>query len=169
MKLQGCGTALVTPFHPDGSLDEPALTALVHSQIENGVSLLIPCGTTGEASTLTEAVRPSASSRSPSKSPPAARPSSPAALTTPPPRPSSTRNASQKSPTSPASSPPTPTTTAPTRKASTSTSAPSPKPFPCPSCSTTSPAAPRRTCFPRPFSASPRSPTSSPSRNPAAS
>ncbi len=55
MKLQGCGTALVTPFLPDGSLDEPALRALVHSQIDNGVSLLIPCGTTGEASTLTEA------------------------------------------------------------------------------------------------------------------
>lgn len=54
MKLQGCGTALVTPFHPDGSLDEPALTAHVRSQIDNGVSLLIPCGTTGEASTLTE-------------------------------------------------------------------------------------------------------------------
>jgi 4-hydroxy-tetrahydrodipicolinate synthase len=54
MKLQGCGTALITPFHPDGSLDEPALTAHVHSQIDNGISLLIPCGTTGEASTLTE-------------------------------------------------------------------------------------------------------------------
>jgi 4-hydroxy-tetrahydrodipicolinate synthase len=55
MKLQGCGTALVTPFHPDGSLDEPALRALVESQLAQGVSLLIPCGTTGEASTLTEA------------------------------------------------------------------------------------------------------------------
>ena len=54
MKLQGCGTALVTPFLPDGSLDEPALRAHVQSQIENGISLLIPCGTTGEASTLTE-------------------------------------------------------------------------------------------------------------------
>jgi 4-hydroxy-tetrahydrodipicolinate synthase len=54
MKLQGCGTALITPFHLDGSLDEPALTALVHSQVDNGVSILIPCGTTGEASTLTE-------------------------------------------------------------------------------------------------------------------
>ena len=53
MKLQGCGTALITPFHLDGSLDEPALTALVHSQVDNGVSILIPCGTTGEASTLT--------------------------------------------------------------------------------------------------------------------
>jgi 4-hydroxy-tetrahydrodipicolinate synthase len=55
MKLQGCGTALVTPFHSDGSLDEPSLRALVNSQLENGVSILIPCGTTGEASTLTEA------------------------------------------------------------------------------------------------------------------
>src|ERR1700678_4316540 len=55
MKLQGCGTALVTPLHPDGSLDEPALRALVESQLAQGVSLLIPCGTTGEASTLTEA------------------------------------------------------------------------------------------------------------------
>ena len=55
MKLQGCGTALVTPFHPNGSLDEPALRSLVESQLAQGVSLLIPCGTTGEASTLTEA------------------------------------------------------------------------------------------------------------------
>jgi 4-hydroxy-tetrahydrodipicolinate synthase len=55
MKLQGCGTALVTPFLPDGSLDEPSLRSLIQSQIDNGVSLLIPCGTTGEASTLTEA------------------------------------------------------------------------------------------------------------------
>jgi 4-hydroxy-tetrahydrodipicolinate synthase len=55
MKLQGCGTALVTPFLPDGSLDEPSLRSLVESQITQGISLLIPCGTTGEASTLTEA------------------------------------------------------------------------------------------------------------------
>ncbi len=54
MTLQGCGTALITPFRPDGSLDEPALTALVQNQIEHGVSILIPCGTTGEASTLSE-------------------------------------------------------------------------------------------------------------------
>ena len=54
MKLQGCGTALVTPFLPDGSLDERSFRALVESQLTNGVSLLIPCGTTGEASTLTE-------------------------------------------------------------------------------------------------------------------
>jgi len=55
MKLQGCGTALVTPFLPDGSLDEPSLRTLVESQLAQGISLLIPCGTTGEAATLTEA------------------------------------------------------------------------------------------------------------------
>lgn len=54
MNLQGCGTALITPFRPDGSLDEHALRAHVEWQIANGVSLLIPCGTTGEAATLSE-------------------------------------------------------------------------------------------------------------------
>jgi 4-hydroxy-tetrahydrodipicolinate synthase len=54
MELMGCGTALVTPFHRDGSVDEPALRALVNGQIEGGISFLIPCGTTGEASTLSE-------------------------------------------------------------------------------------------------------------------
>jgi 4-hydroxy-tetrahydrodipicolinate synthase len=58
MNLKGCGTALVTPFLPDGpkagSLDEAALHTLVDAQIAGGISLLIPCGTTGEASTLTE-------------------------------------------------------------------------------------------------------------------
>ena len=52
MNLQGCGTALVTPFRTDGSVDEAALAAHVHWQIVNGVSLLVPAGTTGEASTL---------------------------------------------------------------------------------------------------------------------
>mgnify|MGYP001557313958 CR=1 FL=1 len=51
----GCGTALVTPFRRDGSVDEPALRALVNFQIENGIGFLVPCGTTGEAATLTEA------------------------------------------------------------------------------------------------------------------
>ena len=55
MNLQGCGTALVTPFRPDGSLDEAALHAHVNWQIANGITLLIPAGTTGEASTLSEA------------------------------------------------------------------------------------------------------------------
>jgi 4-hydroxy-tetrahydrodipicolinate synthase len=55
MELSGCGTALVTPFLGDGSLDETSLVRLVNWQIESGINLLIPCGTTGEASTLTEA------------------------------------------------------------------------------------------------------------------
>jgi 4-hydroxy-tetrahydrodipicolinate synthase len=55
MNLQGCGTALVTPFRPGGrAVDEPALAANVQWQIDSGISLLIPCGTTGEAATLTE-------------------------------------------------------------------------------------------------------------------
>jgi 4-hydroxy-tetrahydrodipicolinate synthase len=49
----GTGTALVTPFRPDGSLDEPALRRLVHRQIEAGIEFLVPCGTTGESPTLT--------------------------------------------------------------------------------------------------------------------
>jgi 4-hydroxy-tetrahydrodipicolinate synthase len=55
MELFGCGTALVTPFHPDGSLDEAALHQHVGSQVNAGISLLVPCGTTGEASTLSDA------------------------------------------------------------------------------------------------------------------
>jgi 4-hydroxy-tetrahydrodipicolinate synthase len=54
MELMGCGTALVTPFREDGSVDEPALHALVNWQIEHGIGFLVPCGTTGEASTLNE-------------------------------------------------------------------------------------------------------------------
>ncbi|HXC95757.1 MAG TPA: 4-hydroxy-tetrahydrodipicolinate synthase [Edaphobacter sp.] len=50
----GCGTALVTPFRRDGGVDEPALHALVNWQIESGIDFLVPCGTTGEASALTE-------------------------------------------------------------------------------------------------------------------
>jgi len=54
MELMGCGTALVTPFRRDGSVDVPALRGLVNWQIESGISFLIPVGTTGEASTLSE-------------------------------------------------------------------------------------------------------------------
>src|ERR1700723_2906155 len=54
MELMGCGTALVTPFRRDGSVDEPAVHALVNWQIESGIDFLVPCGTTGEAATLTE-------------------------------------------------------------------------------------------------------------------
>src|SRR4051812_19462152 len=52
MQLHGCGTALVTPFHQDGSIDEPALRNLVAWQIESGIDFLVPCGTTGETPTL---------------------------------------------------------------------------------------------------------------------
>ncbi len=53
MKLRGCGTALVTPFRQDGSIDEPALRDLVRWQVESGIDFLVPCGTTGETPTLT--------------------------------------------------------------------------------------------------------------------
>ena len=53
MQLRGCGTALVTPFQQDGSLDEQALKNLVSWQIESGIDFLVPCGTTGETPTLT--------------------------------------------------------------------------------------------------------------------
>jgi len=52
MKLRGCGTALITPFRHDGSLDEPALRSLVAWQVESGIDFLVPCGTTGETPTL---------------------------------------------------------------------------------------------------------------------
>jgi len=51
----GCGTALVTPFRQDLSLDESTLRALVRRQIEAGINFLVPCGTTGESPTLTRA------------------------------------------------------------------------------------------------------------------
>ena len=54
MELFGCGTALVTPFRADGALDEPALHNHVNTQIDSGIELLIPCGTTGEAATLSD-------------------------------------------------------------------------------------------------------------------
>src|SRR5271163_690053 len=49
----GTGTALVTPFHQDGLLDEPTLRQLIKRQISAGVDFLVPCGTTGESPTLT--------------------------------------------------------------------------------------------------------------------
>jgi len=51
----GTGTALVTPFRTDGSLDEPALSALVRRQLNAGINFLVPCGTTGESPTLSHA------------------------------------------------------------------------------------------------------------------
>src|SRR6516225_411262 len=52
MQLRGCGTALVTPFHQDGSIDDAALRNLVAWQVEQGIDFLVPCGTTGETPTL---------------------------------------------------------------------------------------------------------------------
>jgi 4-hydroxy-tetrahydrodipicolinate synthase len=51
--MRGCATALVTPFAADGSIDDAALTRLIDYQINNGVKLLVPCGTTGERATMT--------------------------------------------------------------------------------------------------------------------
>jgi len=49
----GCGTALVTPFRQDGSLDEATMRALVRRQVAAGIDFVCPCGTTGESPTLT--------------------------------------------------------------------------------------------------------------------
>jgi 4-hydroxy-tetrahydrodipicolinate synthase len=54
-RLTGCGTALVTPFTRDGSVDEGALRNLVEWQIAEGIHFLVPCGSTGEAATMTPA------------------------------------------------------------------------------------------------------------------
>lgn len=53
MKFRGVGTATITPFRRDGSLDEDALKRFVDWQITEGVNFLVPCGTTGENPTLT--------------------------------------------------------------------------------------------------------------------
>jgi 4-hydroxy-tetrahydrodipicolinate synthase len=49
----GCGTAMVTPFRGDGTLDEETLRKLIARQMEAGIDFLVPCGTTGESPTLT--------------------------------------------------------------------------------------------------------------------
>ena len=51
--FRGCGTALVTPFRADQSVDEETMRRLVRRQIEAGINFLVPCGTTGESPTLT--------------------------------------------------------------------------------------------------------------------
>ena len=55
--MRGCATALVTPFHKDGSIDDECFVRLVERQIDGGVDLLVPCGTTGESVTMDEAER----------------------------------------------------------------------------------------------------------------
>src|SRR3984885_12569674 len=54
METIGCGTAIVTPFKADGSIDEPAFWSLVNWQIEQDIDFLVACGSTGEAATLDE-------------------------------------------------------------------------------------------------------------------
>src|SRR5436189_5637019 len=51
--LAGCGTAMITPFTAKGAIDEAALRALVDWQIAQGIHFLVPCGSTGEAATMT--------------------------------------------------------------------------------------------------------------------
>jgi len=55
LELRGAGTALVTPFTPGGTPDLETFRALVRRQVEAGVSLLVPCGTTGESAALSAA------------------------------------------------------------------------------------------------------------------
>jgi 4-hydroxy-tetrahydrodipicolinate synthase len=52
--LKGCATALVTPFKKNGAIDDESFKSLCERQIKNGVKILIPCGTTGEAMTMTD-------------------------------------------------------------------------------------------------------------------
>jgi 4-hydroxy-tetrahydrodipicolinate synthase len=54
METTGCGTAIITPFRADGSIDESALWELVNWQIESGIDFIVACGSTGEAATLDE-------------------------------------------------------------------------------------------------------------------
>jgi len=55
--MRGCATALLTPFRRDGSVDDECFKKLVERQIKGGVKLLVPCGTTGESVTMSEAER----------------------------------------------------------------------------------------------------------------
>jgi 4-hydroxy-tetrahydrodipicolinate synthase len=54
MDTTGCGTAIVTPFRAEGSIDDAALIALVNWQIDSGIDFLVACGSTGEEATLDE-------------------------------------------------------------------------------------------------------------------
>jgi len=53
-RFTGVGTALITPFRKDGSVDEAAVKRLARRQIDGGVHFLVPCGTTGESPTLSD-------------------------------------------------------------------------------------------------------------------
>ncbi len=56
-RFSGCGTALVTPFTDSGDVDMLALRALIEWQIAEGINLLVPCGSTGEAQTMSDEER----------------------------------------------------------------------------------------------------------------
>ena len=137
----GCGTALVTPFRQDQSLDEQALRRLVKRQIDAGINFLVPCGTTGESPTLTHArapprrrdhhrrgARQGARRRRRRRLQHRGSDRARARL----------RSAWART----ASSPSARITTSPRRKACISITKPSPRPFRCRSSSTTFPAAP---------------------------
>ena len=51
-QFRGVFTAIITPFHADGGVDEKAYRNIIDFQIESGVDGLVPCGTTGESPTL---------------------------------------------------------------------------------------------------------------------
>lgn len=55
--MHGCATALVTPFRKDGSIDDVCFQQLAERQVKNGVTMLVPCGTTGESVTMSEGER----------------------------------------------------------------------------------------------------------------
>ena len=55
--MRGCATALVTPFRKDGSVDDACFTKLSERQVQGGVKILVPCGTTGESATMDEGER----------------------------------------------------------------------------------------------------------------
>src|SRR5215217_9093463 len=52
--LRGCGTALATPFTSNGRVDEEALRKFVEWQVGEGIHFVVPCGSTGEAATMTQ-------------------------------------------------------------------------------------------------------------------
>ena len=53
--LRGCATALVTPFTSEGAVDDRRLRDLIEYQLTGGVKVLVPCGTTGESATMSDA------------------------------------------------------------------------------------------------------------------
>src|SRR3984893_12057615 len=162
----GTGTALVTPFRTDGSLDEQALRSLVQRQLDAGINFLVPCGTTGESPTLTH----SEHLRVVELTLEIARGKVPVLAG------AGGYNTAEvislaielQKLGADASSPSLPTTISPRRKASSSTSKPSPPPLTCPSSSTAFRAAPASTSNLRPSSASLKSRISWASRKPPA-